>query len=144
MQDPSSASDPHSVDCAGALILRGGRILLGLRAPDRDTYPDVWDVFGGHVEGRETVEQALVRELGEELDITPTRFQLVARFWEPDPLKNGRRICHFFKVTSWLGPGPRLCGAEHTEIRWHTLEEALALNLAAPEYRALFQENIAD
>jgi 8-oxo-dGTP pyrophosphatase MutT (NUDIX family) len=143
MKDLTCPSDPKPIDCAGGLIVSHGRILLGLRAPDSKTYPNVWDVFGGHVEGDETVEEALVRELDEELDIIPTRFEFIESFSEPDPRRNGKCLYHFFKVTSWSGPGPRLRGAEHTEIRWHTLDEALTLNLAAPEYRTLFKDNVA-
>ena len=142
MKDLTCPSDPKSIDCAGGLILNHGRILLGLRAPASKIYPNVWDVFGGHVEGDETVEEALVRELGEELDITPTRFKFLATFSEPDPQRNGHCLYHIYKVTSWSGPGPRLRGAEHTEIRWHTLDEALALNLAASEYKTLFRNNV--
>ncbi len=142
MKDPTRPLGSNSIDCAGGLILTDGRILLGLRAPDSKTYPNVWDIFGGHVKGEETIEEALVRELREELDITPSEFKFIATFSEPDPRRNGKCLYHFYKVTSWSGPGPRLCGAEHTEIRWHTLDEALALNLAAPEYHALFRDNV--
>ena len=142
MKDPTYPSDPDSIDCAGGLMLRHGMILLGLRAPDSKTYPNVWDVFGGHVEGEETIEEALVRELREELDITPTVFEFLATFSESDPRRNGKCLYHFYKIMTWSGPGPRLCGAEHTEIRWHTLDEALALNLAVPEYRTLFRDHV--
>ena len=142
MKDPIRSSDPESIDCAGGLIISHGRILLGLRAPDSETYPNVWDVFGGHVEREETIEEALARELREELDITPTVFKFLATFSEPNPRKNGKCLYHFYKVTSWSGPGPRLCGAEHAEIRWHTLDEALAQNLAASEYKTLFSANV--
>ncbi len=142
MKNLARPSDLKSIDCAGGLVLSHGRILLGLRAPDSKTYPNLWDVFGGHVKGDETIEVALVRELREELDITPTEFKFLATFSEPDPRRNGKCLYHFFKVTSWSGPGPRLCGAEHTEICWHTLDEALALNLASPEYKTLFRDNV--
>ena len=142
MKEPDCPAEPNSIDCAGALILSQGKVLLGLRAPDSQTYPNVWDVFGGHVEGKETLEETLIRELREELDITPTAFEFLATYPEPDPRTNGSHLYHFFKVTMWTGPGPRLCGAEHTEIRWHTLDEALALNLAAREYMALFREHV--
>ncbi len=55
----------------GAFIVSDGRVLLGLRAHDRDFYPGVWDVFGGHVEVGESKEAALRRELDEELGIAP-------------------------------------------------------------------------
>lgn len=130
------------IDCAGGLLVRHGMILLGLRSHNSKTYPNVWDVFGGHVEGEETIEGALVRELREELDIIPAGFKFVATFAEPNPKTNGNCLYHFYKVTSWSGPGPRLCGTEHTEIRWYTLDEALTLDLAASDYRALFRDHV--
>lgn len=143
MNDRSQPSGSAPIDCAGGLVLRHGKILLGLRAPDSESYPNVWDVFGGHLEGEETIEEALVRELREELDIVASEFEFIATFAEPDPRRNGRRQYHFYRVTSWSGPGPRLCSAEHTEIRWYGLDEALALNLAARGYRDLFRDNVA-
>ncbi len=142
MKDPTCPSGSKSIDCVGGLILDHGKILLGLRARDSKTYPNVWDIFGGHIEGEETIEAALARELQEELDITPSEFRFLTTFIEPDPRRNGKYLYHIYKVTSWSGLGPRLRGAEHTEICWHTLDEALALNLASPEYQDLFRDNV--
>ncbi len=142
MKDPTCPSSSKPIDCACGLILGHGKILLGLRARDSKTYPNVWDILGGHVEGEETIEAALVRELREELDITPSGFKFLTTLTDPDPRGNGKYLYHIYKVTSWSGTGPRLCGAEHTEIRWHTLDEAFALNLALPEYRTLFRNNV--
>src|SRR5690242_21840108 len=70
--------------CAGALVLSGTEILLGKRAAALEFYPDVWDVFGGHVEPGEHPEQTLARELQEELGIHPTRMRpLLAAQAEP-------------------------------------------------------------
>ncbi len=143
MREPTSPSNLEPIDCAGGLVVSRGKVLLGLRAPDSETYPNLWDVFGGHVERGETIEEALVRELREELDITPTVFEFLATYSEPDPRSGRQCLYHFYKISAWTGPGPRLRGAEHSEIRWHTLDEALALNVAAPEYRALFRQHIA-
>jgi len=142
MRDLASASYQDPIDCAGGLVVSHGKILLGLRAPDNDSYPNLWDVFGGHVERRESIEEALVRELREELDITPTVFAFLATYSEPDPRSGGQCLYHFYKISAWTGPGPRLRGIEHSEIRWHTLDEALALDLAAPQYRALFRKHV--
>ncbi len=141
MADPARPSGSQFIDVACGLILDRGKILLGLRSPHRAAYPNVWDLFGGHVEDGETIEAALVRELREELDITPSTFKPLVTLTEPNPLRNGKHLYHVYRVTAWSGPGPRLRGAEHTEIGWHTLDEALALDLARPEYRSLLREN---
>lgn len=60
--------DRHLV--AAGLLRRGGRGLLLHRAPTRRWYPDCWDLPGGHVEGGETPDEALHRELLEELGVT--------------------------------------------------------------------------
>ena len=55
-----------------AIILENhnGEFLLYLRDNKPDIpFPDHWDLIGGHVEEWETPEEALVREVKEELDI---------------------------------------------------------------------------
>jgi 8-oxo-dGTP diphosphatase len=55
-----------------AIILENGKgeLLLYLRDNKPDIpYPDHWDLIGGHVEEGETPEEALVREVKEELGI---------------------------------------------------------------------------
>jgi 8-oxo-dGTP diphosphatase len=69
-------SDRHSPQNAmkkiAAIILENdnGEFLLYLR-DNKPTipFPDHWDLIGGHVEEGETPEEALVREVKEELDI---------------------------------------------------------------------------
>ena len=145
MADSNRPSGPGPRACAAGLVVRDGRVLLGLRASDSITYPGVWDVFGGHLEAGETAEQALRRELREELDIELTRFHLIGRFAEPVPAKNEDCSYHFFKVTAWRGPGPRLCGSEHSEIRWCTLytrpiPDSMRANLANVNPRVMARQ----
>jgi len=61
-----------SHEVAAALIIQSQKILLGLRSASRTFYPNVWDVFGGHMESGERQEETLVRELEEELGIAPS------------------------------------------------------------------------
>jgi 8-oxo-dGTP diphosphatase len=63
------------------LFDRGGRLLVYLR-DDRPEipFPNHWDLFGGHLEAGETPEQALVREVREELGITLKEWQFFRRF----------------------------------------------------------------
>jgi len=128
------------IDCACAILVRDGRILLAKRSPHRTVYPDVWDVVGGKREPGEDIEAALIRETQEEVDVTPRAFRKLATLTEPQPEAHGQRTYHIYLVTAWDGPGPRMLGDEHSEIRWMTIEEALSLDLALSEYRDVFEQ----
>jgi 8-oxo-dGTP diphosphatase len=121
-----------SRECVGALVLHNGRILLGRRAPHK-TFAGAWDVPGGHVEQHETREQALLRELEEELGITATAWALHSSH-ENDAVR-----LYLYIVTQWQGTVRRL-GNEHSELRWHDLSTACELyDLAAPEFAEVFR-----
>jgi 8-oxo-dGTP diphosphatase len=62
----SSAGQPKLV-VAGLLATGDGRVLLTRRRPDQPL-PDRWELPGGKIEPGESPEQALARELVEELD----------------------------------------------------------------------------
>ena len=134
---------PGSIDCAAGLVSNGDRVLLGLRSPDRRSYPNTWDLFGGHVEDGESLEEALVRELEEEIDITPTDYSFMKTVLKPHRDGACTYSYHLYRITGWVGPGPRLRAPEHSEIRWCTRQQALALDLALPEYRDLIFDQLA-
>jgi 8-oxo-dGTP diphosphatase len=62
---------------AQALLFdRSGRLLIYLRDNKPGIpFPDHWDFFGGHLEIGETPEQALVREVEEELGVTLSEWE---------------------------------------------------------------------
>jgi len=128
--------------CAGGLLVREGRILLARRSADRAFYPGAWDLPGGHCEGHETPADALVRELEEEIGVTPRVFEEIAVLGEPRPAEHGEARYHIFVVAGWRGE-PRLRGPEHSELRWLNLDDALALPLAHPGYGKLFEDALA-
>lgn len=128
----------------GALIVRRGALLLGLRAPTRRLYPNVWDVFGGHIEPGETAEQTLVRELREELGITPTRWRYLETLAEANAVDDEAMECQFYQVLEWAGVPRNRQPLEHTAIRWLPLEQAVRLELAHPDYPAIFARALAD
>jgi len=123
--------------CAGALLVRGAEILLARRSDGRAFYPGVWDVVGGHSEAGEKPGEMLARELAEELGIEPLVVEHVDVLDEPHPDTYGDARYHIFVVGAWSGV-PRLRNAEHSELRWVTLDEALTLPLAHPDYVRLF------
>lgn len=111
-------------DCVGALLVRDGRILLGRRAHDRAWLPDAWDMPGGHIEAGEDQDDALRRELREELGIDPEGFRYLATLGgeAPQPWR-----LHVYVVTSWDGELHNRQPQEHAEMHWCTLAEAQRL-----------------
>ena len=124
--------------CAIALINIGSNVLLGKRSLGRASYPGVWDLFGGHIEQGESVEAALVRELQEELGITPTCFAPFETLQSSEPERFGPAEFLVFRVDAWSGSPRNLLEQEHSEIRWFSILEASMLTLAHPSYLKLF------
>jgi ADP-ribose pyrophosphatase YjhB (NUDIX family) len=115
-------------------------VLLGFRSPHRQTYPGVWDAIGGHANDGESVADALVREVYEEIQVKPTEFAHLATLDEPRPEINGKVIYHVFIVTAWDGNEPVACGDEHSAISWFPVGDAARLPLAHPGYRGLLEQ----
>jgi mutator protein MutT len=127
-----------SHEVVAALIVQDEMILLGLRSPERRLYPDVWDMFGGHVEPGEEHEQTLVRELEEELGITPTEWTFLETLTLPLPRLADLITVHLYRVTAWTGTPMNRQPEEHSQIRWFTLAQAAQLPIADPIYPTLF------
>jgi 8-oxo-dGTP diphosphatase len=89
------------VDVAvGVLIDRDGRFLLTSR-PAGKVYAGYWEFPGGKLEPGESVEQALQRELHEELGITIG----AAQPWKIELMdyEHARVRLHFCRVHDWRG-----------------------------------------
>lgn len=125
---------------ACAILLRDGNILLGKRAYHRKAYPGRWDVIGGKVEDGETVDEALHRELGEEIGIVPTSYDLLCSLADNGGQARGEAVYHIHLVDKWIGGEPSLVNDEHTSLSWFQIDDACALqDLALAEYVALFR-----
>jgi 8-oxo-dGTP diphosphatase len=142
--EPKELDMSHEI--VAALIIRSKLILLGRRSATRAFYPDVWDMFGGHVEPGEAHSQTLVRELQEELGITPTRWVFLETLTpalpsHPDELSDQLTV-HLYLVTAWTGTPVNRQPEEHSAIGWFSLAQATQLQLADPTYPALFARYI--
>jgi 8-oxo-dGTP diphosphatase len=117
----------------GAILLSGGKLLLGRRASHR-SYGNCWDLIGGHIEPGETIEQALVREVKEEIGVIPLDFAKLT-------LLQAEKIdLHIYRIDAWSGGTPALRGDEHVELGWFTVEAACVLpNRATAEYVRVFR-----
>jgi 8-oxo-dGTP diphosphatase len=117
----SAGSDRVPVDVAvGVLIDPEDRFLLTSR-PEGKVYAGYWEFPGGKLEAGETVEQALRRELIEELGITigavhPWKVELV-------DYEHARVRLHFCKVRDWSGEFEM---RERQAMAWQTLPVEVA------------------
>ena len=120
----------------GALFIGpDGKVLLGLRAPSKKVWPQHWDTIGGHVEDGESLDDALIREVQEEVGVTPTRFRLIATVKERKPEIYGDALHHVYAVTAWQGGDPANICDEHTELKWFSVSEMLLLtNIVDSDY----------
>ena len=80
--------------CVVGALLSDGKVLLVRRSPQRQFYPNVWDLFGGHVEEGESPEDALRREALEELQV---EIESRPAFW-------ARSLTRLNRLTSWYPP----------------------------------------
>jgi len=89
------------VDVAVGVLIDGqGRFLLTTRPPGK-VYAGYWEFPGGKVEPGESIEQALRRELHEELGINIA----AAQPWQVELMDypHARVRLHFCKVFAWQG-----------------------------------------
>lgn len=112
-----------------AALIRGGRLLLAHRHPERRWYPDCWDLVGGHLEPGESPEQAARRECREEIDVDVSELLPLEVTFEDPAVK-----AHAFLVTSWRGEPRNAAPDEHDALRWFTGQELPGLRLADPSY----------
>jgi 8-oxo-dGTP diphosphatase len=113
---PEGGAERKVVDVAvGVLLQADGRFLLTSR-PVGKVYAGYWEFPGGKLEAGETVEQALRRELQEELGITIG----TAQAWKTQMVDYPHALVrlHFCKVWDWQGSLEMREGQSHA---WQSL-----------------------
>ena len=99
----------------GALVVDGeGRAFVHRRGPDRELFPGLWDIVGGHVEPGESMLEALAREVEEETGWRLVGTPVLAHVADWD----GRREFDFLVDVEGDLSRPRLEVPEHVEFRW--------------------------
>jgi 8-oxo-dGTP diphosphatase len=101
-----------------ALILRGDQVLICQRRPDQ-AMALKWEFPGGKMEPGESPEQALIRELDEELGINATIGTLVAHVRHA--YRNGGAVdLQFFAVHQFAG---EITNNIFNDLRWCNLRD---------------------
>ncbi|NQV90488.1 NUDIX domain-containing protein [Candidatus Uhrbacteria bacterium] len=112
---------------AKAIVVYQDKILLVLRDDNPAiAYPNTWNTPGGGIEEGESPEEALVRELQEEICMTPSSVINLGTTTYTDGSLVHR---YYVPVTEEEFPQIRL-GNEGQRIGWFTLEELLKLNVS--------------
>lgn len=105
------------VEVAAAVMLRAdGREFLLAQRPAGKVYAGYWEFPGGKVEHGESVRDALIRELQEELSITVTACApwLTRQFTYPHATVR----LNFWRVTAWNGEIGISGPLEHAAVDW--------------------------
>ncbi len=106
-----------------------GELLLQLRAPDKDKYPNRWDVVSEHVTVGESYEQAAARALDEELGITGLPLEPLLHFrmvYGPQD----HMVCKLFRSSCG---GPLKPNEEVAGLRWYSERELREILDKTPE-----------
>ena len=103
---------------AAALIVRGGEVLIGQRRPDQPMALQ-WEFPGGKIETGESPEQALARELREEIGILAMVGPRVTRI-RHNYRHGGAVDLQFFAVNEFAG---EIENRIYHQLRWVRLED---------------------
>jgi 8-oxo-dGTP diphosphatase len=108
----------HPLLAASIAVFRDGKVLIATRT--RPPGAGVWSLPGGLVEPGETLEQAALRELMEEVGIEARIVGFNRHVQRIDRDDDGR-IRHHYVVASFVGAwtaGEAMTGPEAGEVRW--------------------------
>ena len=107
------------------------KVLLQLRGDDAPINPGYWSSFGGGLEGDETPEEAMRRELVEEIEYRPISPRL---FSVDDYVTEGVSLTEYAFIEEF-DESQKLILHEGAAYKWFTIPESL--NLKITEYRRM-------
>jgi mutator protein MutT len=114
-----------------AVVRAGDRYLIG-RRPQHKRHGGLWEFPGGKVLDGESRLDAAARELGEELDLVVIALGRLLLSVEDD---GSPFVIEFYEITVTGTPAAR----EHSELRWLTVDELAAVELAPADARFVRQ-----
>ena len=103
------------IPVSSGLIIQNNKVLIGLRS-ENDNGAGLWEFPGGKIEIDESSEEAVIRELNEELDIVVHKPKKVMQYLHR--FKNLIYDIHFFEVISFKGS---VKNKVHDELKWTDL-----------------------
>ncbi len=126
-----SLKRPTWIPVVTGLIRKGSKVLVGQR-PSGHTLAGQWEFPGGKIEKNESPEQALARELMEELAIEAEIGSL--KYASTHSYGDTGIVILFYEVLFWKGePKP----IHHMDLRWIDLDELHSLPIPDANLRIL-------
>jgi mutator protein MutT len=112
----------EALDCVAFIIRSGDQILAERRKMTKRLLPGTLALPGGHVDAGESIDDALARELREELGIVATRSRLVCTL---DHHAEEWRRLHYFAIDAWTGT---MENNEAESLHWIAIDDPSALD----------------
>lgn len=115
--------DPIFVPAVGAIIYKNGKILMQKRADD-----GTWATHGGAIEFGETLEQALERELKEEINVKPINPKFLGiysgeKMYHEYPNKDKAYLTSIFFIVENYEGEPKIDEDEVLDLKWFDINE---------------------
>ena len=104
------------IPVSSGLIIQNNKVLIGLRS-ESDNGGGLWEFPGGKIEIDESSENAVIRELSEELDIIVRKPKKIMQYLHR--FKNLIYDISFFEVISFKGSIKKIV---HDELEWVDLD----------------------
>ena len=117
------------LDCVAFILIKGDGVLAERRKLSKKADPGVVAIPGGHMKAGESCEEALCRELKEELGVVPSDIAYVCTLLHRSPELHK---IHYFAVKSWEG-----------ELENHEAEALLWIPVTASEMLDLDIDRVA-
>lgn len=121
------------VQVVGAVIVQGGKILAAQRGPGK-ALPGLWEFPGGKIEPGETPEEALRRELQEELQCDTRVGKHITTVTHEYKFGTIRLSTYYVTLK-----GTNPTATEHAQLRWLTPDELNTVNWAPADLPTVAQ-----
>lgn len=105
-----------------ALLRRDNKLFIARRADTKTTFPGCYELIGGHVDPGEVLEDALRREVREEVGVEVTVGQIVGAFTYESEDTFKVEICYMCELAD-ASSEPVLNPGDHSEGGWITKDQ---------------------